>query len=108
MKKYFTENINISKSNIVLSLTEAIMIPYPTNIVIPEVMNYKFEGKGIPVEFTGKDIIKRLFKVSEELFTIEELFTMSSIKINLWYIDETQWEHVPEIKELFLRIQTSI
>jgi hypothetical protein len=101
MKKYFTEHINISSNGKVESLAETIVIPYPTNIIVPEVVNYKFEEKNVPVVFTGKDIIRRLFKVSEELFTIP------SIPTNLWHIDENKWEQSTDIKDIFFRVHSS-
>ena len=100
MKKYFTEHITISAPPL-QDLSESISIPYPTNIIVPDIVNYKFEEKGIPAAFTGKDIIKRLFRVSEDLFTIP------SINTNLWYIDENQWEQITDVKDIFFCVHSA-
>lgn len=94
MKKYFTEHIIISTTP-PQGLSESVSIPYPVNIIIPDIVNYDFKEKGIPTAFTGKDIIKRLFKVSEDLFIIPSMHT------NLWYIDENQWEEITDVKDIF-------
>jgi len=99
IKHYFTNQINIKNSNHINNLTEKIIIPYPTNIIIPEIIDYNFEGKHIPAIFTGKNIIKQLFKVSDKLFIIP------SIQNNLWHINENEWEHLSEIKDLFTCIE---
>jgi len=98
MKNYFTEHININSGDHINSLIENIVIQYPTNMVVPEVINYPFEKNNIPAIFTGKDIIRRLFKASDNLFIIP------SLQHDLWYIDENKWEQFPEIKDLFSRI----
>jgi hypothetical protein len=96
MKKYFTEKIPISISKQTNnSLSNSISIPYINDIIIPEITNYTFEGRDIPAVFTGKDVLKKAFKASNNFFTIP------SIKSNLWYVDESQWEQVEDVKELF-------
>jgi len=100
MKKYFTEHITITKTPL-QDLSESVSIPYPINIIVPEIVNYKFEEKGIPTIFTGKDIIKRLFRVSEDLFTIP------SINTNLWSINEDQWEQITDVKDIFFRVHNA-
>ena len=101
MKKYFTEQIPIIPLTNQNSLTENVIIPYPTNIIIPESVTYNFDKKGIPAIFTGKDIIKKIFTLSDEFFTLP------SIKTNLWYIDENKWEQTTDIKNIFSRVQNT-
>lgn len=99
MTKYFTDGIPITSNKSLSSLYESIVIPYPTEIMIPEIMNYDFEKKNVLPQLSGKDILHRLFKVSNEFFTYP------SLKINLWYVDENNWENLEEIKNLLARAQ---
>jgi hypothetical protein len=98
MINYFINDIPIVRTNISTTLTNIIF--YPKEIVIPEILNYDFEKKNIHPQFSGKDILHKIFRISHEFFTIP------SLKINLWYIDENNWEHLDEIKEILGRAQT--
>jgi cobalamin biosynthesis Co2+ chelatase CbiK len=65
--------------------------------MVPELSSYEFKDKKIPAAFTGKDIVQRIYAHADEFFSIP------SIQTNLWRLDEEEWEHVPEIKELLER-----
>lgn len=96
MKSYFTQKIHISTNKqFNNSLIQSINIPYINDIVIPEIIEYDFENKNIPAILTGKDILKRLFKATNDFFILP------SIQSNLWYVDESHWEQLDDIKELF-------
>ena len=92
MKKYFTGAFPISNTYTQESLSQSIIIPYPVHIIVPELTSQHFPGRGIPEMFTGKEILRKLYQLSEETFEVPILLT------NLWDIDETQWEEVEEIK----------
>ena len=52
-------------------------------------------GVPLPVGgITGKNISRRIFRHSTDLFTLPSLRTY------LWDIDETEWDSLPEIQEL--------
>lgn len=102
IKKYFTEKITIStikQSN--TSLLESIQIPYINNIIIPEITKYELKGLDLPSMFTAKDILKISFKA------INNFFTIPSIKTNLWFINESEWEHSSDVKQMINYTQNS-
>lgn len=94
IKKYFTNDIPIISNTSSPTLSSSIDIPYPTDLAVPDVVGYDFEKKNILPQLSGRDILQRLFKVSNDFFSIP------SIKINLWHVDENNWEHLDEIKNL--------
>jgi len=96
---YFTNDMPITRNTSISSLNDSILITYPTDLVIPEIINYEFDKKNVPPQFSGKDILQRIFSASGEFFIIP------SIKINLWYVNENEWEHLEEIKNLLARAQ---
>jgi hypothetical protein len=99
MLNYFTNDIPITRNNNLSSLNDSILITYPTELMIPQITTYDFEKKNVLPQLSGKDIVDRLFRISGDFFTIP------SIKINLWHVDENNWEHLEEINNLLSRAQ---
>lgn len=96
MRTYFTQSLSIlpisphayytlSSKIAIPCLNISLRFPSVQDILIPHSM---------PTHFTGKDILYKLFRASEEFFTIP------SLRTNLWAIDESVWEEVDEIKPL--------
>jgi geranylgeranyl pyrophosphate synthase len=96
MKQYFTDNIPILSNDITNNnlLMNTINIKYITDLNIPTNIHYDFKKNGLPDILNGKDIVSILFKL------LKQSFTIPSIKVNLWNIDEKIWEHNEEIKQL--------
>lgn len=104
MKTYFTDAF--SKLDIHMEqhvnrcLLENISIPYNENIVIPEQCEYTLNNKNIDEYLhsfsfiSGKDVVNKLYKITEKFFTIP------SININLWNINENNWEESTNIKNI--------
>lgn len=108
MKQYFTQNISINLKLDNTQLFENISISYITTLTIPEIeiKDEYFLKNDKVIEYInkydihkGKDILKRLFIASDDLYTIP------NIKTNLWYVDENEWENLDEIQNLIKRVQ---
>ena len=98
MTQYFTEGIPMSKEDIGQDNTfiECKNVDY-----VHHMTSFAFESatllSGVPLPvggITGKNIIRRIFRHSTDLFTLPSLRTY------LWDIDETEWDSLPEIQEL--------
>jgi len=108
MKQYFINNIPINLKVDNTLLFENISISYITTLTIPEIeiKDEYFLKNDKVIEYInkydihkGKDILKRLFIASDDLYTIP------NIKTNLWYVDENEWENLDEITDLIQRVQ---
>ena len=107
IKQYFTQNIPISLEINNTLLFDNISISYITNLTIPEIEieDEYFLKKNILLNLIkydmlkGKDILKRLFIASDNIYNI------SYIKTNLWHVDENEWDKLDEIKYLIQRVQ---
>jgi hypothetical protein len=108
MKQYFINNIPINLKVDNTLLFENISISYITTLTIPEIeiKDEYFLKNDKVIEYInkydihkGKDILKRLFIASDDLYTIP------NIKTNLWYVDENEWENLDEIQNLIKRVQ---
>jgi hypothetical protein len=108
MKQYFINNIPINLKVDNTLLFENISISYITTLTIPEIeiKDEYFLKNDKVIEYInkydihkGKDILKRLFIASDDLYTVP------NIKTNLWYVDENEWENLDEIQNLIKRVQ---
>jgi len=108
MKEYFTNNIPINLNIDNTLLFDNISISYITNLTIPkiEIEDEYFLKNNIIINYInkydihkGKDILKRIFIASDNLYTIP------NIKTNLWYVDENEWDKLDEIKSVIYRVQ---
>ncbi len=106
MKKYFIMNVipNYIETSYSISLKNNNFndFPYIMEIIIPELKEYNFEKRDIFKIINGKDMIKKMFIVSNHINKYE------SIKTNLWYVDENKWHEEPEIINIMKRVQDVI
>jgi len=94
MKHYFTGNFLLVSKDDDQKLLDKIAIPYQDYISFPELELTKHVNlEGLPASiFTGKDILKRLWKASNQM---NEFPTM---QVNLWNIEEAKWDEIEEVK----------
>lgn len=77
------------------SLLEQLNIDY-SNCIIPLPEQTKPLSSKHPI--SGIEIVQRILQHSHEFFT------QHSLRTYLWDIDETEWEHTPDIQELLSRV----
>lgn len=87
IKDYFTNNIPINL-NVNNTLFKNTSISYITSLSVPEVTIIENNI------LDGQKLIKEVFKRCDDMYDI------SNIKTNLWYVDENEWDNLDEIKDL--------
>lgn len=100
MQYYFTKAIPVAEENAKESESDSLMAILETSdfvFDIPAAVKPK-----IPTEFTGKEMVQRIVERSDEFFTLP------SLSVNLWFVDEDQWEHVPEIRDQLDRVKRGV
>jgi hypothetical protein len=118
MESYFTDKLPNEFHTLITAIGEDnISISYINEFEIPEITVYNYKdnpsavsslisestnkelSQEIMATISGRDICQMALNASKDFFTIPRLQT------NLWYIDETQWQHLEEIKELLKRVK---
>lgn len=90
MKKYFIEQLNINSNITIHKSLNDIHIPYPDNLIIPDIVDIK-SGKysflnNFVSDLTKENIVKKIYQMSENVFEL------SITEQNLWNIDENEWQ----------------
>lgn len=85
MNLYFTKTLNLDIYTSSYKNLSSITIEYPTNIVIPELINFSSPKKYYFNFINGKHMIKHIWTNVDNLF-------IHTNNINLWNKDESEWE----------------
>ena len=98
IRNYFTKAIPVVKANDEESESLASILNTSDFVFdVPASVKPK-----LPAEFTGKDMVQRIVERADEFFTLP------SLSVNVWFVDEDQWEHVPEIRALLDRVKRGV
>lgn len=102
LRQYFTGKLPLLTGHSLKTATleNKLDFSYLKNVSVPEEFHYDFQNnelddilkkKGVITSYNAKELLKRLYRLSEQSYTLPILQT------NLWYVDEELWQDLEEI-----------